>query len=78
MKIKTYLVVFLSVYVLLSLPAILGIGYVIDWVPEATLLQKFNGYLVEGLLNNYVIKIVVALLVAGVVGLVISKRRQTS
>lgn len=49
MNIKIFLASFILIYLLLSLPAVFGIGYVIDWVPEATLGQKFNGYAIEGL-----------------------------
>lgn len=58
-----FIVGFSVVYILMSLPAMLGLGYVIDWVPEATVLQKITGYVVEGLINNYIIKLVVSLIV---------------
>ena len=54
---KTFILSFIVVYVLISLPVMLGFGYVIDWHPEATFLQKFNGYVMEGLTNNYLMKI---------------------
>lgn len=77
MKIKAFLSFFVFTYLLISLPAIFGIGYVIDWVPEATLLQKFNGYIFHGLLNNFILKTIIAS-IAGIAGnMVISKRRRT-
>ena len=41
---------------MISIPTMLGFGYVIDWDPESTVLQKFNGYVIEGLTNNYLMK----------------------
>lgn len=75
MKIKMLVLVFLVVYLILSLPALLGIGIVIDWVPEATLLQKINGYVLVGLTDNYVFKCVMAGLISIVLQLVMSKRQ---
>lgn len=77
MRLKNFVITLVSVYVLISLPAILGIGYVIDWVPEATLFQKFKVYIVDELLNNFLIKTVIACIAGIVVSLVISKRRQS-
>ena len=61
MKIKTLVTGFIVAYLLLSLPAMFGIGVVIDWIPEATFPQKVKGYVVEGFTNNYLIKIVVSI-----------------
>ncbi|PIC58055.1 hypothetical protein CSV80_16050 [Sporosarcina sp. P12(2017)] len=72
---KAMFITSVLVYISISLPAILGIGYVIDWVPEATWYQKFIEYLIEGLLNNILIKTIIASLVGIVVSLVIPKRR---
>ena len=72
---KTFILSFIVVYILISLPTILGIGYVIDWVPEATLLQKFKGYVIEGLTNNYLIKIVISVIVSVIFSLFLSKRK---
>ncbi len=74
MNVKAFLITFVFVYVSISLPEILGIGYAIDWVPEAKLFQKFKGYVIDGLLNNFLIKTVIACIVGIVVNLVISKR----
>lgn len=75
MNIKTFIFGFIVVYILISLPTMLGIGYVIDWVPEAILLQKFKGYVVEGLTSNYLIKIVISVIVGVIFSLFISKRK---
>ncbi len=40
MKIKTFLLGFISVYLLLSVPALLGIGSVIDWVRKQLSLKN--------------------------------------
>ena len=58
------IIVFFLVYLLLSLPAMFSFGYVIDWVPEATLLQKFKGYVVEGLVQYFLLKVVISIIVA--------------
>ena len=74
MNIKTFLLGFIVIYILISLPAMLGIGYVIDWVPEATFLQKFKGYVIEGFTNNYLIKIVISIIVGVIFSLFLPKR----
>lgn len=76
MRIKTFMSAFIIGYVLLSLPAILGIGYVIDWIQDATLLQKFKGYVVDGLINNFFLKAVIAIIIGLVISLFASKNRQ--
>ncbi|MFC2950016.1 hypothetical protein [Virgibacillus sediminis] len=77
MNIKVFLISFVSVYVLISLPAILGVGYVIDWVPEATLFQKFKGYVIDGVTDNFLIKIIISCIVGIVVSVAISMRQQS-
>jgi len=74
MNLKVFIITFIFFYVLISLPALLGVGYVIDWVPEATLLQKFKGYVIDGFLNNILIKTVIACIVGIIFSLAISKR----
>lgn len=74
MNIKTFLLCFIGIYILISLPAILGIGYVIDWVPEATFLQKLKGYVIEGFTNDYLIKIVISIIVSVIFSLFLQKR----
>lgn len=49
----------------------------IDWIPEATLFQKFKGYVIDSLLNNYLIKTLIATIVGIVVSWVVSIKRQT-
>ena len=75
MKIKMHLLGFIVVYIVISLPVMLGIGYVIDWVPEATFLQKFKGYVIEGFTNNYLIKIVLSIIVGVIFSLFLQKRK---
>ena len=72
---KTFILSFIVVYLLISLPMMLGFGYVIDWDPEATFLQKFIGYVKEGLTNNYLIKIVISFIVGAIVSLLLSNRK---
>ena len=66
---KTFILSFIVVYLLISLPVMLGFGYVIDWDSEATFIQKFIGYVKEGLTNNYLIKTVISLIVGAIVSL---------
>lgn len=76
MNLKMLLITFVVAYVLISLPALFGIGYVIDWVPEATLFQKFKGYFIDGLLMNFLVKLIIASVAAVVVHFVIPFRRK--
>lgn len=75
MNLKFFLITFVLAYILISLPAMLGIGSVIDWVPEVTWYQKFKGYVVDGLLNNFFMKIIIAITLGIVVSLIISRRQ---
>ncbi|TYS67830.1 hypothetical protein FZC76_14825 [Sutcliffiella horikoshii] len=68
---KSFFIITIIIYIVLSLPGIFSIGYVIDWVPEATAFQKVKGYVVEGLTTNFLFK----LLIAVIVGLVASLYR---
>ena len=61
---------------MISIPTMLGFGYVIDWDPESTVLQKFNGYVMEGLTNNYLMKIIISLIVGAIVSLLLSNRKE--
>ena len=72
---KTFILSFIAVYIIISIPMMLGFGYVIDWDSEATFLQKFIGYVIEGLTNNYLIKIVISLIVGGIISLLLSNRK---
>jgi hypothetical protein len=75
MSIKTFFLSFIVIYILISLPAMLGLGYVIDWIPETTELQKFKGYVIEGITNNYLIKIVISTIVGAIFSLFLQKRK---
>lgn len=63
---KSFILVFVSVYLLVSLPAMLGIGYLIDWIPEAMLLQKLKGYVIDGFTHNYLFNIVFSAIASGI------------
>ena len=76
MNMKTFILSFIVVYLLISLPVMLGFGYVIDWDLETTFLQKFIGYVKEGLTNNYLIKIVISLIVGAIVSILLSNRKK--
>jgi hypothetical protein len=78
MNLKAFLLTFVVVYVLISIPSILGIGYVIDWTPEASLSQKIKGYLISGLLNYFVIKTVIAVIVGFIINFPIFRRQKSN
>ncbi len=78
MRLKTFMTALISVYVLISLPAIFSFGYVIDWVPEATLFQKFKAYVVDGLINNFILKVVIAVITAAIISLFVSRNREST
>lgn len=71
---KSFMLVFVSVYLLMSLPVMLGIGYMIDWIPEATLLQKLKGYVIDGFTHNYLLKIVFSAIASGMFTFFSSRR----
>ena len=75
MNSKTFILGFIVVYLLISLPVMLGFGYVIDWDPEATFLQKFLGYVMEGLTSNYLLKIGISLVISAIVSFLLSNRK---
>ncbi|GKV70214.1 hypothetical protein NCCP2716_27120 [Sporosarcina sp. NCCP-2716] len=62
------LAIFAAAYLLMSIPAMLGVGQVIDWVPEATVFQKVSGTFVSALTDHVALKLtasaVLALLVS--------------
>lgn len=72
---KSFMLVFVSVYLLMSLPAMLGIGYVIDWIPEASLSQQLRGYVIEGLTNGFQLKIAISAIASLVLITLLSRRR---
>jgi len=76
MNLKTFILSFVFVYVIISLPAIVGIGYEIDWVSEATFLDKLKGYVLDGLITDFFVKSVMSILIGFIISLVISMRRQ--
>jgi len=78
MNLKVLLITFVVAYVLISLPAIFGIGFVIDWVPEATLFQKVKGYLADGLFGHVLIKIGIAVVAVFVFHFILTARRQSA
>lgn len=77
MNLKAFFITFVLVYIAISLPAIVGIGYVIDWIPEATWYQKLKGYVMDGLQNHFLIKTIIASIAGIVVSVVITKRRNS-
>ncbi|KMJ57235.1 hypothetical protein AB685_17695 [Bacillus sp. LL01] len=60
---KRFIITTVFVYTLISIPGILSVGYVIDWVPEATVFQKVKGYAVEGLTANFLLKLPIAAII---------------
>jgi hypothetical protein len=56
--IKRFFISFSLSYLILSLPNLLG--FVIDWIPEASLLQKFKGYFLSGLNYGLIIKLIIS------------------
>ncbi|WP_442600180.1 hypothetical protein [Neobacillus sp. D3-1R] len=61
MSYKRLLIIFLTIYLLVSLPDILGVGFVvIDWVPEASFFQKITGSVINGITENYIYKLAIA------------------
>jgi len=66
-RIKAFWMTVILVYFLLSLPIMLGIGYVVDWVPEATAFQKFNGYVIGGLAEKSFVKLIVSFILGAIV-----------
>ncbi|MDQ0233198.1 hypothetical protein [Metabacillus malikii] len=72
MNIKRFFLGFIVIYILISLPSMFGIGYVIDWVPEATFYQKIKGYVIGGLENNYLVKIISSAIVGIIFSLIIA------
>lgn len=73
MNIKRFFLGFIVIYILISLPSMFGIGYVIDWVPEVTFYQKIKGYVIGGLENNYLVKIISSAIVGIIFSLIISR-----
>ncbi len=66
---------FIMIYVVISLPAMLGIGYVIDWIPDASLSQKLKGYVIEGLTNGFQLKVAISAIASLMLIFLLSRRR---
>ncbi|TFE00582.1 hypothetical protein [Jeotgalibacillus salarius] len=75
MKLKTFTSSFIAFYILLSLPGMLGIGYVIDWTSEATLFQKLRGYVLEGLVSHFYVKVAVSIVISAVLSIFLYRRQ---
>lgn len=71
--VKSFFLSFIFVYLLISLPYMFGFGYVIDWVPEASLNQKLKGYVIEGLKYGLVLKLFISAFL-GVLFTIIKKK----
>ncbi|WP_349408176.1 hypothetical protein [Pseudalkalibacillus sp. SCS-8] len=65
--IRPFIAYSIVAYLLLSLPFIFGLGYEIDWIAGASLLQKLKGYILTGLTYGYMWKLI-ASIVVGMVG----------
>lgn len=78
MDYRKFIINLIIIYLLVSLPDMLGFGYVvIDWVPEATLFKKITGYFYYGLIENVFLKCMIVLVV-GLGSLVLYKYRKSS
>ncbi|MER2124796.1 MAG: hypothetical protein ABS936_12125 [Exiguobacterium indicum] len=66
-----------TVYLLLSVPSLLGIGRVIDWVPEATILQIIHVTVVEGLTENFFLKCMISITISLFIRIFLMKRTYT-
>jgi len=72
---KTFTLAFIVIYVVISILAMLGIGYVIDWIPEASPYQQLRGYVIEGLTNEFQLKIAISAIASLVLISLLSRRR---
>lgn len=75
MFIKMIIFSFICIYIILSLPALFGFGYVIDWTPEATFSQKIKGYVTEGLAANFYLKASISVVISILVSVSWNKRK---
>lgn len=66
-----------TVYLLLSVPSLLGIGRVIDWVPEATILQIIYVTVVEALTEDFFLKSTIAITISLFIRTFLIKRTYT-
>lgn len=58
--IKRFVLYVVITYLLTSIAMVLGGGYVIDWVPEASLTQKAAYYIKTELFNHFGVKLMIA------------------
>ncbi|MDX8361527.1 hypothetical protein SLH48_11975 [Cytobacillus sp. IB215316] len=72
---KRFVVAIILSYVILSVPHILGFGYVIDWVPEASTITKIITYIREGLVYGFVYKLLISILIAVLSSLLLRGRK---
>lgn len=77
-QLKPFLTGAILVYMLVSLPAMLGIGFVIDWLFGAIFAQRFKGYIVDGFVNKFSIKIIAATMIGDLTSFIISVKGKIS
>ncbi|MGM0837215.1 MAG: hypothetical protein ACQEV7_13750 [Bacillota bacterium] len=68
MKPKVFILTFIIIYILLSLPVMLGFGWSVEWVQGATFFQKLKVHVAERLFGYWIPKV----LIAGVAGIIVS------
>jgi len=64
-----------ATYLVLSVPSLLGIGRVIDWIPDATLMQIIHVTVVEALSEDYIMKFLISISVGILIGIFLRKRK---
>ncbi|WP_214829354.1 hypothetical protein [Exiguobacterium algae] len=72
---KRGLLLFVGVYLLVTICVMFTGGVVIDWVPEATLFQKIQQYTMLGLAQYPVMKLVITVLITGSILLYVEMRK---
>ncbi|MCA1029804.1 hypothetical protein LCL95_02005 [Bacillus timonensis] len=79
MKPFTKVILFTLVsFLIMSLPFMLGFGYEIDWVNEATAIQKVTGHIVEGLTLHFTIKLLLSIVLGTIIVYSMYYRKKTS
>ena len=78
MIIKMIISSFIVIYIILSLPALFGFGYVIDWTPEATFSQKVRGYVSEGLIVHFYLKAAISIVISILLSIWLNNRKTNS
>ncbi|WP_047985681.1 hypothetical protein [Ornithinibacillus californiensis] len=56
-----FTLIFFIAFIIVNLP-LFRVGYVIDWVDEATIIQKITAHIKEGLAVKLIVSIVIAIL----------------